>query len=120
MRRAVARRSSVRSRQRPLKGHVRLTASSPPGAIRRLRRHEAKEAPMHLRSRTVIASILATFAGAGVVAEARPALANVTYQPYLEPGPSGSFGPRDQVVIAWQTDETSPSAAYSVEFEGRG
>jgi hypothetical protein len=74
---------------------------------------------MH-RSRTVIASILATFAAVGVVAEASSALANVTYKPYIQPGHTGSFGPRDQMVIAWQTDETAPSSSYWVEFEGRG
>jgi hypothetical protein len=42
---------------------------------------------------------------------------NVTYKPYIQPGDNGPFGPTDQMVIAWQTDESSPNAsAYSVEF----
>jgi hypothetical protein len=42
---------------------------------------------------------------------------NVTYQPYIQPGDSGGFGPTDQIVVAWQTDETAPHpSAYSVAF----
>jgi uncharacterized repeat protein (TIGR01451 family) len=33
---------------------------------------------------------------------------SVTYKPYIQPGDSGPFGPSDQMVIAWQTNETSP------------
>ena len=41
----------------------------------------------------------------------------VTYQPYIQPGDNSSFGAADQMVIAWQTNESSPNAsAYSVEF----
>jgi uncharacterized repeat protein (TIGR01451 family) len=39
----------------------------------------------------------------------------VTYQPYIQPGDAGPFGTSDQMVIAWQTDETAPHPrAYSV------
>jgi hypothetical protein len=39
----------------------------------------------------------------------------VIYLPYIQPGDSGPFGTSDQMVIAWQTNETSPEpAAYSV------
>jgi hypothetical protein len=39
----------------------------------------------------------------------------VTYQPYIQPGDAGPFGTSDQVVIAWQTNETSAHpGAYAV------
>src|SRR5712692_3738394 len=42
---------------------------------------------------------------------------NVTFKPYIQPGDSGPFGPADQMVIAWQTDETAPHAsACTVQF----
>ncbi|WP_315729546.1 MULTISPECIES: metallophosphoesterase family protein [unclassified Bradyrhizobium] len=52
------------------------------------------------------------------LAFASPALATtVTYAPYIQPGDLGPLGNRDQVVIAWQTDETAPNpSAYKVEF----
>lgn len=41
----------------------------------------------------------------------------VTYKPYIQPGDNGPFGAKDQMVVAWQTNEASPNAsAYSVEF----
>src|SRR5262249_40666888 len=40
----------------------------------------------------------------------------VTFRPYIQPGDAGPFGPRDQMIIAWQTDETAPGAGYTVEF----
>ena len=41
----------------------------------------------------------------------------VTYQPYIQPGDSSGFGPTDQMVIAWQTNEPSPNlSANSVEW----
>jgi uncharacterized repeat protein (TIGR01451 family) len=41
----------------------------------------------------------------------------VTFFPYIQLGDNGTFGPSDQVVIAWQTDETTPNpSAYKVEF----
>jgi uncharacterized repeat protein (TIGR01451 family) len=62
-----------------------------------------------LRSLTVIASV----ALAPVVLGQK-----VTFAPYIQLGDSGPFGPADQIVIAWQTDETAPKpAAYTVEFE---
>lgn len=40
----------------------------------------------------------------------------MTYQPYIQPGDSGPFGPSDQMIVAWQTDESVPhSGAYSVD-----
>src|SRR5215472_15093413 len=39
----------------------------------------------------------------------------VTYQPYIQPGDAGPFGASDQMVVAWQTNETSPHPMlYSV------
>jgi len=41
----------------------------------------------------------------------------VTYQPYIQPGDSGPFGPADQMLVAWQTDESMPNpAAYVVRY----
>ncbi|HXY25496.1 MAG TPA: metallophosphoesterase [Candidatus Acidoferrum sp.] len=41
----------------------------------------------------------------------------VTYAPYIQLGDNGAFGPTDQIVVAWQTNETAPNAsAYKVEF----
>ncbi len=41
----------------------------------------------------------------------------VTFQPYIQPGDNGAFGPTDQIVIAWQTDETAPNpTGFSVSF----
>jgi hypothetical protein len=42
---------------------------------------------------------------------------NVTYKPYIQPGDNGPFGPKDQIVVAWQTDEASPNpGAFTVQF----
>ncbi|MDB6104454.1 MAG: hypothetical protein JWO52_4453 [Gammaproteobacteria bacterium] len=41
----------------------------------------------------------------------------VTFAPYIQLGDNGPFGPTDQIVIAWQTDEASPKvSAYNVEI----
>jgi uncharacterized repeat protein (TIGR01451 family) len=41
----------------------------------------------------------------------------ITYTPYIQPGDNGPFGPADQMVIAWQTNESAPHAsAYTVQF----
>ena len=42
---------------------------------------------------------------------------SITYRPYIQPGDNGPFGRKDQMVVAWQTDEASPSpAAFTVEY----
>jgi hypothetical protein len=42
----------------------------------------------------------------------------VTFAPYIQLGDNGPFGATDQIVIAWQTDETAPkAAAYGVELQ---
>src|SRR5215467_14633245 len=41
----------------------------------------------------------------------------VTFRPYIQPGDNGPFGPTDQMVVVWQTDEANPaSSAYAVQF----
>jgi len=41
----------------------------------------------------------------------------VTFAPYIQLGDNGPFGPKDQIVVAWQTNEAGPSpSAYKVEF----
>jgi uncharacterized repeat protein (TIGR01451 family) len=41
----------------------------------------------------------------------------VTFAPYIQLGDHGPLGPTDQIVIAWQTDDTTPNpSAYKVEF----
>lgn len=43
--------------------------------------------------------------------------ATVTYAPYIQLGDNGQFGPTDQIVVAWQTNETSPNTSnYHVDF----
>lgn len=42
---------------------------------------------------------------------------HVTFLPYLQLGDNGLLRPMDQIVIAWQTDESSPNASgYQVVF----
>jgi hypothetical protein len=56
-------------------------------------------------------SLLLSLAAAPLAAQ------TVTYRPYIQPGDNGAFGPTDQMIVAWQTDETHPSPAlYSVQF----
>jgi uncharacterized repeat protein (TIGR01451 family) len=40
----------------------------------------------------------------------------VTFSPYIQPGDNGPFGTSDQMVIAWQTNETTPGGGYQVNF----
>lgn len=41
----------------------------------------------------------------------------VTFSPYIQLGDAGKLAPADQIVVAWQTDETTPRvSAYKVEF----
>jgi uncharacterized repeat protein (TIGR01451 family) len=40
----------------------------------------------------------------------------VTFLPYLQPGDNGPFGAADQIVIAWQTNETTPGGGFQVRF----
>lgn len=42
---------------------------------------------------------------------------HVSFMPYVQLGDQGNLGPSDQIVVAWQTDESVPnSSAYTVEF----
>lgn len=55
---------------------------------------------------------------AAMLSQSLSALAQkVTYKPYIESGDNGPFGSKDQMVVAWQTDEptTNPSA-YAVNY----
>jgi ABC-type molybdate transport system substrate-binding protein len=58
---------------------------------------------------------ISTLAAAAVLTTAILANAqNVVYKPYIQPGDAGTFGAKDQMVIAWQTDEKTPSnTAYT-------
>ena len=67
---------------------------------------------------TCIARILRPLLFTACVAIASAAFGQqVTFSPYLQLGDNGTFGATDQIVIAWQTDETTPNAsAYKVEL----
>jgi hypothetical protein len=42
---------------------------------------------------------------------------NVLYKPYIQPGDASTFKAKDQMVIAWQTDEAKPNNnAFMVEY----
>lgn len=60
----------------------------------------------------------AVFLAAFLLLLAQPALCqNVTYKPYIQLGDNGPFSSRDQMVVAWQTDESTPNVrAYSVDY----
>ena len=66
----------------------------------------------HRAQAAVLALVFAFFALAPVAAGQ-----NVTYKPYIQPGDNGPFGAKDQMVVAWQTDEASPNpGAFTVQF----
>lgn len=45
----------------------------------------------------------------------------VTFAPYIQLGDNGTFGYTDQIVVAWQTNETTPNpSAYKVEVTASG
>jgi uncharacterized repeat protein (TIGR01451 family) len=68
-----------------------------------------------LGKHNLLRTLLAT---AAVTAAPAAFSQQVTFAPYIQLGDNGPFGPTDQVVVAWQTNETSPSAsAYKVEFQ---
>jgi hypothetical protein len=70
---------------------------------------------MQTRSHSARAAVLALVVAFSMAP--RAAGQNVTYKPYIQPGDNGPFGPTDQMVIAWQTDEASPNAgAFTVQF----
>ena len=65
-------------------------------------------------SRMLLTAAIFTVCGASLVFGQG---VTVTYSPYLQPGDNGPFGATDQVVVAWQTNESSPNAGnYHVEF----
>ncbi len=70
-----------------------------------------------------VAALFVAFALFGDALLARGDLASgpptvvILYKPYIEPGDASRFGLKDQMVIAWQTNEQLPhSSAYSVQF----
>ncbi len=69
---------------------------------------------------TGMALAIAQMASAGTDVLVNPLtqpIAQVTYQPYIQPGDAGKFGKHDLKVIAWQTNEPVPNdASYVVEF----
>src|SRR5215475_13411600 len=74
-----------------------------------------KEVRMKLRRYTplafVVLSLLAVKSAISLPAQM------VTYLPYIQPGDNGPFGPKDQMIVTWQTNESSPvTSAYSVQF----
>jgi uncharacterized repeat protein (TIGR01451 family) len=76
-----------------------------------------KESPfVGLASRLGILTVAACIALAPAVFAQQ-----VTFAPYIQLGDNGPFGFKDQVVVAWQTNEASPNApAYKVEFTESG
>ena len=65
-----------------------------------------------------ISGILRILSYAGVVLAPMAFGQQVTFAPYIQLGDNGPFGPTDQIVIAWQTDEAAPkTSAYKVEFQ---
>jgi hypothetical protein len=65
------------------------------------------------RARAAVLALVVAFFSLAPLAAGQ----NVTYKPYIQPGDNGPFGPTDQIVIAWQTDEASPNpGAYKVQF----
>jgi hypothetical protein len=75
--------------------------------------------PVRARARAVCASALARWL---LIAGVQVSLAapSITYAPYIQPGDAGALGAPEQIVIAWQSDESTPhSSAYKVEF-GQG
>ncbi len=71
---------------------------------------------MQISSYGAQAAVLALVAALFSLAP-RAAGQNVTYKPYIQPGDNGPFGPTDQIVIAWQTDEATPNlSAFTVQF----
>ena len=70
-----------------------------------------------MRSKATMACFSAAVLGAAAFHPTRAQAQNVTFQPYIQPGDNGAFGPTDQIVIAWQTDETAPNpATFNVAY----
>jgi hypothetical protein len=69
-----------------------------------------------------MASKLGILAATACIALVPASLAQqVTYAPYIQLGDNGPFGSTDQIVVAWQTNETTPNpSAYKVEFSESG
>jgi uncharacterized repeat protein (TIGR01451 family) len=60
--------------------------------------------------------VMGVLGAAAAIGFYRPA-STVTFLPYIQPGDNGKFGKSDQMLVVWQTDETSPSnGSYAVHF----
>jgi hypothetical protein len=77
---------------------------------------------MKLFSATCAMSRLRLLGAIACTAIASSALGQqVTFFPYIQLGDNGPLGPTDQIVIAWQTNESAPNAsAYKVELSESG
>jgi uncharacterized repeat protein (TIGR01451 family) len=65
-----------------------------------------------------LSGIMRTLSFAGVALAPAAFGQQVTFAPYIQLGDNGLFGPTDQIVIAWQTDESAPNTSiYKVEFQ---
>jgi uncharacterized repeat protein (TIGR01451 family) len=82
----------------------------------------SQEITMNSSPRLGILSKLAFLAAAACIALVPAAFAQqVTFAPYIQLGDNGTFGFSDQIVVAWQTNETTPHAsAYKVTLSGPG
>jgi hypothetical protein len=60
---------------------------------------------------------LAFWLGAAAAPGVALGATTVTYKPYVAPGDAGTLGERDQIVIAWQTNESAANpGAFAVDF----
>jgi uncharacterized repeat protein (TIGR01451 family) len=69
---------------------------------------------MNMRRHIIVAASTACLASA---MSAATLAQTVSFRPYIQPGDNGPFGPKDQMVVAWQTDETLANPdAYTVQY----
>ena len=72
---------------------------------------------MGKRHKRAAAFMAAVLAGAAAGVHASPVGPVVTFLPYIQPGDASTLGAKDQMLVAFQTDEKSPNpGAYTVEF----
>lgn len=70
-----------------------------------------------IRSRPLRGVALASVSLAALTAAGAAADTTVTFAPYVQPGDAGPLGAHDQIVVTWQTNETTPHpGAYQVRF----
>src|ERR1700761_7110425 len=97
------------------KGRFRLVPLPPAGDFfpNRLRIITMWQKSLAMRSlMTDLRSLLRSLGVLATVAVAPMTFAQqVTFSPYIQLGDNGPLGPTDQIVIAWQTNESSPAAS---------